>query len=227
LPGDDPLEKHRSTAQELKDRLALQAASDAILVARDHTGAQRLWALDPAGPAAVIGRTDDAAVAIGWDPAVSAAHAEIRRVVGWVLVDDGLSTNGTYVAGERVVGSRRLSHEDRITVGETIIGFLTRADAAVPTGTLVLGAQLQRSDLSPNEFAVLRALCRPMLMDGAEEPATNPAIVKDPGVFVGFEAVKRCMTNLFVLFDIVEAPKRSRLAKRAIAGGIVRRADCT
>ncbi|MGZ4182186.1 MAG: FHA domain-containing protein [Solirubrobacteraceae bacterium] len=41
-------------------------------------------------------------VSIGWDAEVSGLHAELQAFSGeWTIVDDGLSTNGTYVNGSR------------------------------------------------------------------------------------------------------------------------------
>ena len=51
-------------------------------------------------------------------------HAALERAGDdWILVDDGLSHNGTYVGGERVNGRRRLRDGDVISVGTTTIAF--------------------------------------------------------------------------------------------------------
>ena len=39
------------------------------------------------------------------------------------MVDDGLSSNGTFVRGERVAGRRRLADGDVLTVGSTAIAY--------------------------------------------------------------------------------------------------------
>ena len=63
-------------------------------------------------------------VALPWDPEVSRLHAELERVRDdWVLCDDGLSRNGTFVNGARVSGRRRLCRGDILTVGETAIAY--------------------------------------------------------------------------------------------------------
>ena len=46
----------------------------------------------------------------------------------WIVVDDGLSSNGTYVNGERVNGRRRLRDGDRLVFGETPVQFRAPAD---------------------------------------------------------------------------------------------------
>jgi pSer/pThr/pTyr-binding forkhead associated (FHA) protein len=57
-----------------------------------------------------------------WDREVSGLHAELERVgEDWVLLDDGLSRNGTYLNGERVAGRARLRDGDLVRAGRTIV----------------------------------------------------------------------------------------------------------
>ena len=71
-----------------------------------------------------IGRTGDNDVVLAADPEVSRAHALLQAAGGgWMLVDDGMSRNGTYVNGERVVRPRRLEDRDMIRVGATTIAY--------------------------------------------------------------------------------------------------------
>ena len=45
-------------------------------------------------------------------------HAALERAgEEWTVVDDGLSHNGTFVAGERVTARRRLRDGDVIAIG--------------------------------------------------------------------------------------------------------------
>jgi len=44
-----------------------------------------------------------------------------------LLADDGLSSNGTFVNGQRIVARRRLTDGDAIRVGATVILFRNRA----------------------------------------------------------------------------------------------------
>ena len=67
-------------------------------------------------------------------PDVSRQHAEIRPDdEGYFLVDT--SVNGTYVNGERVVRSRRLSRADVIRIGHDEFRFYADATAATPAPT--------------------------------------------------------------------------------------------
>ena len=67
---------------------------------------------------------DGADVPLTWDPDASRVHAELVRLAdAWVVVDDGLSRNGTFVNGERVDRRRRLLDGDQLRVGRTPIRF--------------------------------------------------------------------------------------------------------
>ena len=57
------------------------------------------------------------------DPAVSTAHAMIRLEDTAYTIDDIGSRNGTFVNGERVTGSRQLSHGDVIGIGLSKLTF--------------------------------------------------------------------------------------------------------
>ena len=77
-----------------------------------------------AGERLVIGRAPGNDVELAWDPRVSGVHAYLeRRGRGWVLQDDGLSRNGTFVGGERLRGQHVLRDGETLRVGETVIGY--------------------------------------------------------------------------------------------------------
>src|SRR4051794_22674179 len=100
--------------------------SEAFLLFRGATGEQRLVEL--AGERLTIGRRASNDVALPWDEQVSRVHAELVRMdADWVLCDEGVSHNGTFINGERVRGRRRLRDGDAITVGESLLAFCTPA----------------------------------------------------------------------------------------------------
>jgi class 3 adenylate cyclase len=114
----------------------------------DESGAERTFALEGEG-AVTIGRGGDAGVSLWWDPSVSLVHAQaIRLGSHWLIADDGLSRNGTFVNGERLSGRRRLRNGDAIRVGRTLIAFgdpgssprgaTTISDAPGSSGTATL-----------------------------------------------------------------------------------------
>ena len=62
-----------------------------------------------------IGRAPETALTLAWDPDVSRLHAELEISGGqWMLIDDGLSRNGSFVNGERLTGRRRLRDGDAL-----------------------------------------------------------------------------------------------------------------
>ena len=71
-----------------------------------------------------VGRGPTSDVRLGWDGEVSRLHAELERIgQDWILVDDGLSRNGTFVNGTRIAGRRRLRDGDELLVGSTTITY--------------------------------------------------------------------------------------------------------
>ena len=84
-----------------------------FLVFRDANGRQQLFFFDPGAASATVGRGSSADLALAWDDRVSRLHArfERERQEDWVLVDDGLSSNGTYV-NERA-RQRQTPHDRR------------------------------------------------------------------------------------------------------------------
>ena len=71
-----------------------------------------------------IGRSPSAGLSLVWDAQVSRSHASLESIDGvWTVLDDGRSTNGTYVNEERVQGRRTLRHLDVIRVGATRLRF--------------------------------------------------------------------------------------------------------
>jgi hypothetical protein len=67
---------------------------------------------------ATIGRSEDSDIFLV-DPSVSRNHATVNVDNGIVDVTDLGSTNGTFVNGERIAGSRRLVSGDVLTFGNT------------------------------------------------------------------------------------------------------------
>jgi hypothetical protein len=222
MASGDPHEQHTSSAEELMALNAMRRDAKAFLAWRDEKSGLRMLALDPRAPNTTIGRAKQVTIDLRWDSNVSSVHAEVSPIgPEWVIADDGLSKNGTFVGGERVGSRRRLRDEDRIIIGSTILVF--HAAGAERTGTVVGGEVVQRSHLSDNEFNVLRSLCAPLIFRESEEPPTNLTIARQ--VHLSEEGVRRCLTRLYKRFGVMEDPKRRRLAQRAIATGVVGRAD--
>jgi class 3 adenylate cyclase len=114
----DPSGQTASTGDLADDELGSPALSY-----YDHHGARQLHRLAMTDTV-TIGRSEEAGVSLPWDPSVSSTHAEMVFVgAGWMISDEGISRNGTFVNEERVKGRRRLRHGDVIRVGRTRLAF--------------------------------------------------------------------------------------------------------
>jgi FHA domain len=216
---------HQASAADLKARIEAERASAPFLVFYDGEGAQRLLTLD--GQTLSIGRSRDAAICLAWDSQVSRLHAEVAPVgEHWVVSDDGLSRNGTYVNDTRITGRRRLQDRDVIRVGLTAILYRQPGAQADPSTALASSTDVA-ARITPAQRRVLVALCRPFA-GGATfaTPATNPQIAEE--LFLTVAAVKTHLRALFEAFEIGELPqqeKRHRLAALAFSSGIVSERD--
>ncbi len=140
-------------SQELSD---LRLRGVPFLAYRDEAGAQHARMLD-ARRVLTIGRGAEVDLRLDWDPSVSLVHAEVIPVgAHWLIADDGVSRNGTFVNGRRLRGRRRLRDGDLIHVGRTVLSYgdptgerreaTTLVDARSRTGMVtVLFTDLARS----------------------------------------------------------------------------------
>src|SRR5262245_13336546 len=111
------------SAPELKQRIEAERAGTPFLILRDGGGEQVIRPLGDESRLS-IGRSDAADLALDFDQGVSSLHAELERIADdWILTDDGLSRNGSFVNGERVVGRRRLRDGDALRFGNTPVVF--------------------------------------------------------------------------------------------------------
>src|ERR1700712_3186775 len=126
LPGENrrvEASLHTLSPSELTGLLEAERRGDPFLAYRDGTGDLRLEPL-AASERLAIGRTAQNDLALGWDREVSRTHAQLELVGGgWTLIDDGLSRNGSFVNGERVLGRRRLDDGDVVRLGTTPLLF--------------------------------------------------------------------------------------------------------
>lgn len=221
----DPRTPHLATPAELKQRLEADRAGTPYLVYREPGAGQRILPLSES--AAVIGRDATCDAPLTWDEQVSRVHVELANLRGhWLVVDDGLSRNGTFVNGERVVGRRRLHNGDRLLVGSTSM-FFCEAQARDRQSTAVPAREIGRLDVSPAQRRVLVALCRPFL-DGDQfaSPSTNQQIADELSLSVA--AVKthlRLLSQRFGLTDVPQNAKRARLVQIAFELEVVTPAD--
>jgi len=109
---------------EAEQERAARRRGDPYLVYRDHRGGQRILSLPETWNRVVVGRSLNVDLVLSWDDEISGLHAELQRLGDdWLLVDDGLSRNGSFVNGQRVTGRRRLRDGDRLCFGSTEMRF--------------------------------------------------------------------------------------------------------
>jgi pSer/pThr/pTyr-binding forkhead associated (FHA) protein len=219
VPGH-PLERHSATPSELRDRLEAERRGMPFLLFRDGGDRQVIVELPDDRPRVTIGRSPRNDIALRWDGEVSRLHAELERVGGdWLVTDDELSRNGTYVNGERLRTRRVLRAGDVIRTGDTQLAFV--APRAGSISATVTAARAAAPDVTPAQRRVLVALCRPLSEHGVV--ASNREIADE--LVVALDTVKGSLSRLFELFgigaDVPQNQKRALLARRALQAGVV------
>jgi pSer/pThr/pTyr-binding forkhead associated (FHA) protein len=211
------------SAQELKDQIVAERDGRPFLVYRDEADQQRIVRVEEGVSELWIGRSPSADLRLEGDSEVSALHAQLEFVrEDATLVDDGLSTNGSFVNGERIQGRRRLRDGDMIRAGKTVILYRAPGDE-VSDSTEVSSESLTAAGVSPGQRRVLVALCRPF-KDGASfaTPATNAQIAEE--LTLSVDAVKTHLRALFEKFGVEGLPqnqKRVALVERALQSGLI------
>ena len=196
---------------------------DDYLMYRDGDGRQQIVSLSSGPPKLTVGRSASSDVVLGWDQQVSRLHAQLERVAAdWVLIDDGISRNGTFVNGERLSGRRRLNDGDVVVIGSTSLTYRCgRVTASTPTR--VAEAFAAPPSLSETQRNILNALCRPHRLEGPyAAPASNQQIADE--LYLSVDAVKTHLRTLFHKFRVEDLPqnqKRAKLVERAFQLGLV------
>jgi pSer/pThr/pTyr-binding forkhead associated (FHA) protein len=234
--------KTRAIVQSSSDAQAVTAAERSgrpFLVFRDGADRQQLFFFDPGAASITVGRSSSADLALGWDDRVSRLHALFEREEreDWVLVDDGKSSNGTYVNEERVSGRRRLTDGDVLRFGRTTVSYRSPAQrtpaapehraplrSSPPPAAVRSGGAVS---LSTTQRRVLVALCRPYNERGTlATPAADEQIADE--VVLSVSEVKRHIRVLYAKLGIEGPPgseTRVRLAERAFSAGIISARD--
>jgi len=221
----DPLARHSLSAAEMKALLARESSGAAFLAFRDADGSLHFFSAGEDRDVSTIGRRGETDVCCAWDPQVSGLHAELHHSGGeWTVVDDGLSTNGTFVDEKRVLGRHRLRDGDRVRVGNTVLAYRAAQRAAL--GETVVAAAKPDIQLTDTQRRVLVSLCRPYRDGDFATPATNQEIAAE--LCLGVDAVKMHLRTLFGKFGLGDLPqnqKRARLAETALQSGVISRRE--
>ena len=220
---ESPLTARQSSDEELAARQAAEQLGERFLVYRDDEGNQVIHTLADSRGAVTIGRRQEANISIPWDPEMSRLHAElVQRAGEWTISDDGLSQNGTWVNGLRLAGRRRLNDGDLVRVGRTMFAYCD----PVPIGTgptLVPGELSATPRFSEQQQRILRALCRPLFVDGEGiNPASDEEVAAETKI--PLDAVAAELDHLgraLGLEDMPQPDQRAEIALLAMRSGLV------
>jgi hypothetical protein len=193
------------------------------LLYRDGDDRERVLSLEPGMTHASVGRLASSDLVLDWDKQVSRRHATLEWTGGrWTVVDEGLSSNGTFVNGERLSGRRALNDGDSLCFGATTVIY--RSPSAEPqVEPTAAGPAASDWDLSTSQHRVLAALCRPYKGGSVfANPPTDEEIAAElilsPGTVRTHVAV---LAAKFGLDDVAQDQRRVRLAERAIQTGAI------
>jgi two-component system, cell cycle response regulator len=115
------LDTTRESVDDEHASVARGPRSQAILTVLRGQNPGVLYTLENSG--SVVGRSPDVEVSLP-DDTLSRRHAYIRRIGNVFAIEDLGSTNGTYVDGDRIAGTRALEDGCRIGVGaHTVLHF--------------------------------------------------------------------------------------------------------
>jgi pSer/pThr/pTyr-binding forkhead associated (FHA) protein len=209
---------------ELKARIEAERSGRPFLLYRDRDDRQHLFFFEPGSVEASVGRGLSSELSLDWDNEVSRQHARFERVQDdWVLTDDGLSSNGTFVNGERVSGRRALNDGDTLRFGTTTMTF--RSPERAPSPPADAPQTPAAVVLSTTQRRVLVALCRPYKARFAS-PATSQQIAEE--LFLSVGEVKTHLRVLCAKLGVTEQPQnetRVRLVERAFSAGLISERD--
>jgi hypothetical protein len=205
--------------------LAAEREGGPFLVHRDIHGDLRIVPL-LASDRVRIGRTAGNDVVLSGDAEVSRAHAVLEAAGGgWTVVDDGMSRNGTFVNGERVMRHRRLEDRDVVRIGSTSILF--RFPTMVPDDSTAIATDLRETRLTHAERRVLLELCRPLVRPGGTAVPPSNGEIAD-ALHLSVPGVKSHVRALFAKVGVDDLPqnrKRAELARRALDLGLISARD--
>jgi hypothetical protein len=219
-PGDTHESPLRS-APELQQLLEAERTGKAFVFWRDGSGVQRILILDPDRSRVTISRRENADIPLTWDNEVSRAHAWLEPVDDdWILVDEGMSRNGSYRNGDRIKSRVRLEHDDRLCFGKTVVTFRAAGSGRGSESTARTPGAGVALTLSPMKRKVAIALCRPVVEGTSTTPATNPQIALE--VHITVDATKAHLREMFDNFGLgalQQNEKRSTLVSLLLKSG--------
>lgn len=216
-------------AQAASDSKALSEAERSgrpFLLFRDGDDRQQLFFFAPGSASASVGRRPSSDLVLDWDDQISRLHARFEHLEdAWLLADDGLSSNGTFVNEERLSGKRRLEDGDTLRFGTTTVTF--RSPEPEPSGLADAGPAPAAVPLSTTQRRVMAALCRPCRRrSGFCRPASDQQIADE--LFLSVGEVRAHVRVLYAKLGVEPPPTgeaRVRLVERAFAAGVISESD--
>jgi pSer/pThr/pTyr-binding forkhead associated (FHA) protein len=213
------------STSDLNARLEAERSGRPFLLFGDGDGRQQLFVFASGSSSASVGRGPSSDLVLDWDDQVSRLHAQFERIEdAWVLVDDGLSSNGTFVNHERLKGRRRLNDGDTLRFGTTTVIF--RAPEREQSSAAGI-ADAPAVGLSTTQRRVLVALCRPCKSgSGPGSPATDQQVAAE--LFLSVGEVAAHLRVLYAKLDVEgpsEAEMRVGLVNRAFSAGLISERD--
>ncbi len=116
---------------EVGARAEAERSGRPFLELRDGGGRERVFVFAPGADSASVGRRSSSDLVLDWDDQVSRLHARFEcQNGGWELVDDGISSNGTFVNERRLNGREPLRSGDVLRFGATEITYHAPASRA-------------------------------------------------------------------------------------------------
>ncbi len=222
---------------EVAARVEAERSGSPFLEFRDGGGRERVVVFAPTAETVSVGRRSSSDLVIDWDDQVSRLHARFERAHdGWELVDDGLSSNGTFVNERRLNGRSPLRAGDVLRFGATRVTFHAPRQVPAPVPAQAPPAPSPRAavpapavvvDLSSTQRRVLVALCRPYRGGNRFAiPATDEQIAEDLILSIGeVRTHLRVLCAKLGINDPAAQNARVRLVEAAFAGGHVTERD--
>jgi len=224
--GGMPANARANPLSEVQSRAEAERTGRPFLSYRDGDDNQRLFVFEPGLVSASVGRQPPSDLLLDWDVRVSRLHARFELVQdAWEVVDDGPSSNGTFLNDALMSGRSRLHDGDTLRFGSTTVTF--RSPPRESPARADPGEASPAVRLSTTQRRVLRALCRPCTAGSrSAEPATDEQIAEE--LFISAAAVRTHLSVLCAKLGVEPLPgdkTRILLVQRAFSAGLIPQLD--